>query len=70
MPGFRKGQVPSVLERMYGVEVLYEDALDELVPEAYEAAVSENELEPIDQPEIDVIELEAGKPFRFSALVR
>lgn len=71
VPGFRKGRVPRpVLERMYGVEVLYEDALDELVPEAYEAAVSENELEPIDQPEIDVIELEAGKPFRFSALVQ
>lgn len=71
VPGFRKGRVPRpVLERMYGVEVLYEDALEELVPEAYAAAVEENELEPIDQPEIDVVELEAGKPFRFNAVVQ
>ena len=71
VPGFRKGKVPRpILERMFGTEVLYEDALDELIPEAYTAAIEENGLEPIDQPEIDVIELAAGKPFRFSALVQ
>lgn len=71
VPGFRKGRVPRpVLERMYGVGVLYEDAIEDMVPEAYDAAVTENGLEPIDQPEINVIEIEPGKPFRFSAEVQ
>lgn len=71
LPGFRKGRVPRpVLERHFGVEVLYEEALDALVPEAYTAAVEETEIEPIDQPEFDVVEFEAGKPFRFTATVQ
>lgn len=71
LPGFRKGRVPRpVLERHFGVEVLYEDALDELLPKAYSEAVDEAKIEPIDQPEIDVIEFAAGKPFRFTAEVQ
>lgn len=71
VPGFRKGKVPrAVLERYYGVEVLYEEAVDVLVPDAYNKAVDETKIDPIDQPQIDVIELEPGKPFRFTAEVQ
>lgn len=71
VPGFRKGRVPRpVLERMFGVEVLYEDAIADMVPEAYSAAVAETKIEPIDQPDIDVIEIAPGKPFRFTAEVQ
>lgn len=71
VPGFRKGRVPRpVLEQYYGVEVLYEVALDALLPQAYSDAIEETKVEPIDQPEIDVIEFAAGKPFRFKAEVQ
>lgn len=71
VPGFRKGKVPrAVLERMYGIGVLLDEALEELVPEAYSEAVNETKIEPIDQPHIDVIEFEPGKPFRFKAEVQ
>ena len=53
VPGFRKGKVPRpILESRFGVEVLYEDALEILVPDAYEKAVEEAGIEPIDRPEI------------------
>lgn len=71
LPGFRKGKVPrAVLERHFGVEVLYEEALDELLPKAYSEALDETQIEPIDHPHLDVIEFAAGKPFRFKAEVQ
>ena len=68
--GFRKGKVPrQMIEKMYGVEVFYEDAANILIPTAYEAAYNECEEEIVSRPEIDVIQLEKGKPFIFTAEV-
>ncbi|MCK8825339.1 trigger factor [Fuchsiella alkaliacetigena] len=68
--GFRKGKVPrKVLEARYGKEVLHKDALDILIPRKYQQAVSEAEIEPIDQPEIDDIFIEEDKPATFTAEV-
>lgn len=63
IPGFRKGKVPKqIIEMNYGKEIFYEDAINILLPELYEEAIEELELDPIDQPEIDVDEIETGKP--------
>lgn len=68
--GFRKGKVPrQMIERMYGKEVFYEDAVNALIPEAYEKAVDECEEEIVSSPKIEVEQVEAGKPFIFTAEV-
>ncbi|MDO5573861.1 MAG: trigger factor [bacterium] len=71
IPGFRKGKVPQqMLEKMYGAEIFYEDAANILIPDAYEKALAEEkELEIVSQPKIDVVQLEKGKPFIFTAEV-
>lgn len=70
VPGFRKGKVPrAMIEKMYGVGVFYEDAANELIPSAYEKALEECELEIVSQPNIDVTQIEKGKPFIFTAEV-
>lgn len=70
IPGFRKGKAPrNIIEKMYGAGVFYEDAANALIPEAYSKAVEECDLEIVSQPEIDVIQIEAGKPFIFTAEV-
>jgi trigger factor len=70
VPGFRKGKVPqNYLEKMYGVEMFYEDAANILIPDAYDSEVLDSDLEVVSQPEIDVTQLEKGKPFIFTALV-
>lgn len=70
VPGFRKGKAPrKLIERMYGAGVFYEDALEILFPEAYMAAVKENDLKPVGRPELDVQEMEAGKDLAFSCEV-
>lgn len=71
IPGFRKGKVPrSVLEAQYGREVLYEETMDIVVPQAYAAAIQEHGIVPIDHPKFDVIEqFEEGKPFVLKATV-
>ena len=70
VPGFRKGKVPrQMIERMYGKEVFYEDAVNALIPEAYEKAVDECEEEIVSSPKIEVAQVEAGKPFIFTAEV-
>ena len=70
LPGFRKGKAPrAMIEKMYGSSVFYEDAANELIPDAYEAAAKESELEIVAQPEIDVEQIEKGKDFIFTATV-
>lgn len=70
LPGFRKGKVPrQMLEKMYGPEVFYDDAANELIPKAYSDAYDESGLEIVSQPEIDVVQIEKGKPFIFTAEV-
>lgn len=70
IPGFRKGKVPrQIIEKMYGKEVFYEDAANILIPEAYEKALEECEEEIVSSPQIDVTQIEAGKPFIFTATV-
>ncbi len=70
LPGFRKGKAPrKMIEQMYGKEVFYEDAANALIPEAYEKALEECTEEIVSSPKIDVVQLEAGKPFIFTAEV-
>ena len=67
-PGFRKGKMPrQMFEKMYGVESLYNEALDIILPVAYGNAVDEAGVEPIDRPEIDIEQLEKGKTLIFKA---
>ena len=70
IPGFRKGKAPrKMIEQMYGKEVFYEDAANEIIPDAYEKAVDECGEEIVSAPKIEVVQLEAGKPFIFTAEV-
>ncbi len=68
--GFRKGKAPrAIIEKMYGVSVFYEDAANELIPEAYEKAVDESGLDIVSRPEIDIVQVEKGQTFIFTAEV-
>lgn len=70
VPGFRKGKVSrTVFKRMYGDAALYEDALNILLPDAYEAAVKESGIDPVDQPQINVDSMDEGKPWVIKATV-
>ncbi len=70
IPGFRKGKAPrQMIEKMYGKEVFFEDAANEVIPDAYDKAYEECGEDIVSTPKIDVVQLEAGKPFIFSAEV-
>lgn len=70
IPGFRKGKVPrQMIEKMYGPSIFYEDAANALIPQAYEKALDECEEDIVSSPEIEVTQIEKGKPFIFTALV-
>lgn len=70
VPGFRKGKVPRpIFEQRFGVEALYQDAVDILLPEAYGEAIEETKINPVAQPEINVTQIEKGKDFEFEAIV-
>ena len=70
IPGFRKGKAPrKLIEKMYGTGVFYEDAANDLIPTAYAEALKECDLEIVSRPEINVTQIEAGKPFIFTAEV-
>ena len=68
--GFRKGKAPrKMIEKMYGAGIFFEDAANILIPDAYAKAAKESELEIVSQPTIDIVQIEAGKPFIFTAEV-
>lgn len=70
VPGFRKGKVPrKMIEQMYGKEVFYEDAANEVIPNAYEKALEECTETIVSTPKVDVTQIEEGKPFIFTAEV-
>lgn len=71
IPGFRKGKVPRrILEQYVGKEALYDEALEHVLPGAYFNALQETDIEPIDKPEIEVVQAEEGKPLIFKAKVQ
>ncbi|MGI6049668.1 MAG: trigger factor [Acetivibrionales bacterium] len=70
IPGFRKGKAPrSIVERYYGEQVLYEDAINYACADAYDNAIAENDLKPVDKPEIDIVQIGSGQNFIFTATV-
>ena len=70
IPGFRKGKVPrAMIEKMYGVEVFYEDAANTLMQQNYPSAVEESGVDIVSRPSIDVVQIEKGKPFIYTAEV-
>ena len=70
IPGFRKGKAPrKIIEKYYTEAVFYDDAINFAVPDAYDKAVEESGIEPVEMPEIDIVKLEKGESFVFSALV-
>ncbi|MBO2943964.1 trigger factor [Paenibacillus sp. F411] len=70
VPGFRKGKVPRpIFEARYGVESLYQDAIDILLPEVYGEAVEQADIFPVDRPEIDIEQFSKGESFKFKARV-
>lgn len=70
LPGFRKGKAPrKLIEKQYGSNIFYEDAAEIAVPEAYREAAKECGLDIVSRPEIDIVEIESGKPFVFTATV-
>lgn len=70
LPGFRKGKVPrQMIEKMYGPEIFYDDAANQLIGANYGKAYDECELEIVSQPTIDIVQIEKGKPFIFTAEV-
>ncbi|MBT2569202.1 trigger factor [Planococcus sp. ISL-110] len=70
VPGFRKGKMPrQMFEKRFGVESLYQDALDFILPDAYANAVEEAGINPVDRPEIDIETIEKNQPLVFTAKV-
>ena len=70
IPGFRKGKAPrKIIEKYYTEAIFYDDAINFACPEAYDKAIEEAGIEPVDMPEIDIVKLEKGEDFVFSALV-
>lgn len=70
VPGFRKGKVPrAMIEKMYGVEVFYEEAANNLMQNSYAAAVEESGVDVVSRPTVDVVQIEKGKVFIYTAEV-
>lgn len=70
VPGFRKGKAPmNLIKKYYGIEVLFDDAINFCCEDTYPKAIDENNLNPVDYPEIDIVQLEEGKDFIYTAKV-
>ncbi len=70
IPGFRKGKVPRhIIEKMYGVDVFYEDAANTLIQDNYKPAMKESGLDIVSRPTVDIVQIEKGEPFIFTAEV-
>lgn len=70
IPGFRRGKAPlPMIEKMYGVQVFYEEAANLVLDESYPDAADESGLEIVSRPEIDLVQIEKGKPFIYTATV-
>ena len=70
IPGFRKGKAPrKMIETMYGEAIFYDDALEAIFPDAYDAALKEFDLKPVDRPEVNVDQIGSGQELKFTALV-
>ena len=70
VPGFRKGKVPrKMIEKMYGAGIFYEEAANAVIPDAYEKALEECTETIVSSPKVDVVQIEEGKPFIFTAEV-
>ena len=71
IPGFRKGKAPfEMAEKMYGTEIFYEDAFNELVPSVFEEELKANNIEAVSKPEIEVKQMEKGKDLIFTAIIQ
>ena len=71
IPGFRKGKAPfEMAEKMYGTEIFYEDAFNELVPPVFEEELKANNIEAVSKPEIEVKQMEKGKDLIFTAIIQ
>lgn len=71
VPGFRKGKAPfNIVERMYGDEIFYEDAFNELVPSIYEKEIEENKIEAVSKPDIHIVNMKKGEDLVFTATVQ
>src|SRR5690606_5016519 len=71
IPGFRRGKAPrAIFERVYGKEALVQEAVDQILPRAYSEALEQGQIEPISQPEIEVVQAEDGKPLIFKGKVQ
>ncbi len=70
MPGFRKGRVPKqIIEKFYGESAFYDDAINFCIPDAYDSAVEESGIEPVEMPKIDLVSIKEGEPLVFTATV-
>ena len=70
VPGFRKGKVPrAMIEKMYGAEIFYEDAANTVMQKTYPSAVDESGVDVVSRPTVDIVQIEKGKPFIYTAEV-
>ena len=68
--GFRKGKAPrAIIEKMYGVEIMFEDAFNIIAPDAYDKAIEENNISPVAQPEIDIVQIGNAVPPLISKVI-
>lgn len=71
IPGFRKGKAPrKMIEKLYGAEIFYEDAFNEVATEAYDEAIDTNKIDVVSRPTVDIVQMEKGKDVIFTAVVQ
>ena len=71
IPGFRKGKAPyQIVEKTYGAQIFYEDAFNEVVPEEFEQALEDNNIEAVSRPDIDIKQIGKGQDLIFTAVVQ